>query len=218
MRTATMDLRESIRNQNDVALGLTKKLPQTKGKESNLVYSPLSIHMVLSLIIVGSKGPTQDQLLSFLKSKSADHLNSFTAELISIIFFDWSLSGRPRLSFANGIWVDMPLPLKPSFKHVVDTAYKAAPLLLYLSWFWSLAYSEIKVSNFIIIIRYVRLYPKNQKSAVSDPLFRAVNRYDRKVNGGPVFITEPKRLRHGSSIKFPQTAGYRPNRYMYIIY
>ncbi|PQM42393.1 hypothetical protein Pyn_22407 [Prunus yedoensis var. nudiflora] len=147
-----MDIRESIRNQNDVALGLTKKLPQTEGKESNLVYSPLSIHVVLSLIAAGLKGPTQDQLLSFLKSKSADHLNSFTAELISVIFSDGSPSGGPRLSFANGIWVDRPLPLKPSFKQVVDTAYKAAPLLLYLSWVWSLAYSEMKVSNFIIII------------------------------------------------------------------
>ncbi|XP_016652819.1 PREDICTED: serpin-ZX-like, partial [Prunus mume] len=96
-----MDLRESIRNQNDVALGLTKKLLQTEGKESNLVYSPLSIHVVLSLIAAGSKGPTQDQLLSFLRAKSADYLNSFAAELVSVIFSDGSPSGGPRLSFAN---------------------------------------------------------------------------------------------------------------------
>ncbi|ONI32835.1 hypothetical protein PRUPE_1G389200 [Prunus persica] len=121
-----MDLRESIRNQNDVALGLTKKLLQTEGKESNLVYSPLSIHVVLSLIAAGSEGPTQDQLLYFLKSKSADHLNSFAAELVSVLFSDGSPSGGPLLSFANGIWVDSSLPLKPSFKQVVDTAYKAA--------------------------------------------------------------------------------------------
>ncbi|CAB4265823.1 unnamed protein product [Prunus armeniaca] len=121
-----MDLRESIRNQNEVALGLTKKLLQTEGKESNLVYSPLSIHVVLSLIAAGSEGPTQDQLLSFLRAKSTDYLNSFAAELVSVIFSDGSPSGGPRLSFANGIWVDRSLPLKPSFKQVVDTAYKAA--------------------------------------------------------------------------------------------
>ncbi|CAB4265824.1 unnamed protein product [Prunus armeniaca] len=34
-------MRESIRNQNDVALGLNNKLLQTEGKESNVVYSPL---------------------------------------------------------------------------------------------------------------------------------------------------------------------------------
>ncbi|KAI5353977.1 hypothetical protein L3X38_006871 [Prunus dulcis] len=77
------------------------------------------------LIAAGSKGPTQDQLLSFLKSKSADHLNSFAAEFISVIFSDGFPSGG-GLSFANGIWVNRPLLLKPSFKQVVDTAYKAA--------------------------------------------------------------------------------------------
>ncbi|KAB2628028.1 serpin-ZX-like [Pyrus ussuriensis x Pyrus communis] len=83
-----MDLRESIINQNDYVLELTKQLLQTEGKQSNLV-----------LIAAVSKGPTQDQLLSFLKSKSTDHLNSFAAER---------------------------LPLKPSFKQVVETSYTAA--------------------------------------------------------------------------------------------
>lgn len=121
-----MDLRESISNQNDVSLSLTKHLLLTEGKDSNVVYSPLSIHVVLSLIAAGSKGPTLDQLLTFLKSKSSDHLNSFASELVSVVFADGSPSGGPRLSFANGAWVDKSLPLKPSFKQVVDTAYKAA--------------------------------------------------------------------------------------------
>lgn len=121
-----MDLRASIANQTDVGLGITKQLLQTEGKGKNVVYSPLSIHVVLSLIAAGSKGPTQEQLLSFLKSKFAGDLNSFASELVAVIFSDGSPSGGPRLSFANGIWVDKPLPLKPSFKQVVETAYKAA--------------------------------------------------------------------------------------------
>lgn len=121
-----MDLRASIANQTDVGLGITKQLLQTEGKDKNVVYSPLSIHVVLSLIAAGSKGPTQEQLLSFLKSKFAGDLNSFASELVAVIFSDGSPSGGPRLSFANGIWVDKPLPLKPSFKQVVETAYKAA--------------------------------------------------------------------------------------------
>ncbi|CAN6582715.1 unnamed protein product [Malus baccata var. baccata] len=126
LSTAEMDLRESIINQNDFALGLTKQLLQTEGKQSNLVYSPLSIHVLLSLIAAGSKGPTQDQLLSILKSNSTDHLNSFATELVSVIFSDGSPSGGPQLSFANGGWVDRRLPLKPSFKQVVETSYMAA--------------------------------------------------------------------------------------------
>ncbi|KAL5558180.1 hypothetical protein UlMin_034391 [Ulmus minor] len=121
-----MDVRETISNQTDVALSLTKHLLLTEGKDSNLVLSPLSIHVVLSLIAAGSKGPTLDQLLSFLKSKSNDQLNSFASELVAVVFADGSSSGGPRLSFANGVWVEKALPLKPSFKQVVDSSYKAS--------------------------------------------------------------------------------------------
>ncbi|KAG8494179.1 hypothetical protein CXB51_011497 [Gossypium anomalum] len=125
-----MDLRESITSQTDVALTLTKHVLQTEAKDSNLVFSPLSIHVVLSLIAAGAKGPTLDQLLSFLKSKYNDQLSSFSSELVSVVFADGSPAGGPRLSFANGVWFDRSLPLKPSFKQVVDNVYKAASKLV----------------------------------------------------------------------------------------
>ncbi|XVE69991.1 hypothetical protein DITRI_Ditri10aG0035900 [Diplodiscus trichospermus] len=120
-----MDLRDSIRSQTDVALSLTKNVLQTQAKDSNLVLSPLSIHVVLSLIAAGSKGPTLDQLLSFLKSKSNDQLSSFSSELVSLVFADGSSAGGPCLSFANGVWIDKSLTLKPSFKQIVNNVYKA---------------------------------------------------------------------------------------------
>ncbi|TYJ35092.1 hypothetical protein E1A91_A05G213300v1 [Gossypium mustelinum] len=125
-----MDLRESITSQTDVALTLTKHVLQTEAKDSNLVFSPLSIHVVLSLIAAGAKGPTLDQLLSFLKSKSNDQLSSFSSELVSVVFADGNPAGGPRLSFANGVWFDQSLPLKPSFKQVLDNVYKAASKLV----------------------------------------------------------------------------------------
>ncbi|XVE55954.1 hypothetical protein DITRI_Ditri03aG0198800 [Diplodiscus trichospermus] len=121
-----MDLRESIRAQTDVAFSLTKAVFQAEAKNSNLVFSPLSIHVVLSLIAAGSKGSTLDQLLSFLKSKSNDQLGSFSSELVSVVFADGSPAGGPCLSFANGVWIDKSVPLKPSFKQIVDNVYKAA--------------------------------------------------------------------------------------------
>ncbi|KAF2293207.1 hypothetical protein GH714_039274 [Hevea brasiliensis] len=121
-----MDLRESIVNQNAVTLGLSKHVLLTEAKTSNSVLSPLSIQVVLGLIAAGSKGPTLHQLLSFLNSKSNDHLSSFFSELVSVVFVDGSASGGPRLSFANGVWVDRSLLLKPSFKQVVENVYKAA--------------------------------------------------------------------------------------------
>ncbi|KAI9118309.1 hypothetical protein K1719_010641 [Acacia pycnantha] len=121
-----MDLREAISNQTDVSLSFAKHLLLQGGENDNLVLSPLSIHVVLSLIAAGSKGSTSDQLLSFLKSDSTDHLNSLASQLVAVVFTDGSLSGGPRLCFSNGIWLDQSMSLKPSFKQIVNSDYKAA--------------------------------------------------------------------------------------------
>lgn len=120
-----MDVRESISNQTDVALSLTKHFALTEAKDSNLVFSPSSIHVLLSLISAGSTGPTLDQLLSFLKSKSNDQLNTFASELVAVVFADGSPIGGPRLSVVNGVWIDQSLSLKSTFKQVVNNIYKA---------------------------------------------------------------------------------------------
>ncbi|KAL2504170.1 Serpin-ZX [Abeliophyllum distichum] len=121
-----MDIRESFSNQTDVSLLLARNLVSSKAKDANLVFSPVSINVLLGLIAAGSKGHTLDQLLSFLKSKSSEELNSISSQLVTLVFADgWPLGG-PRLSFANGVWVDQSFSLKPTFKEIVHNAYKAA--------------------------------------------------------------------------------------------
>ncbi|KAG5542202.1 hypothetical protein RHGRI_021911 [Rhododendron griersonianum] len=120
------DLKQLIRNQTDVSLSFAKQVSQSASKDSNLVFSPPLIHVVLGLIAAGSNGPTQSQVLSLLNSKSTDDLNSLTSQLVSLVFANGGSTGGPTLSFANGVWVDQTLSLKPSFKKVVDTVYKAA--------------------------------------------------------------------------------------------
>lgn len=121
-----MDIQQSIANQTHVSLTLANHLLSKKSPTSNSVFSPLSIHVVLSLVAAGSNGQTLDQLLSFLKTTTVDELNSLSSQLVSLVFADGSPSGGPRLSFANGVWVEQTLSLKPSFKQVVDTVYNAA--------------------------------------------------------------------------------------------
>ncbi|KAH9802088.1 serpin-ZX [Citrus sinensis] len=121
-----MDVRESISNQTDVGLSLTKHVALTEAKDSNLFLPPSSTRELLSLITAGSKGPTLDQLLSFLKSKSDDQLNTFAAELVAVVFADGSPSGGSRLSAANGVRIDQSLSLGNTFKQIVDNIYKAA--------------------------------------------------------------------------------------------
>ncbi|KAG6598397.1 Serpin-ZX, partial [Cucurbita argyrosperma subsp. sororia] len=121
-----MDIREAIRNHGDVAMAITKRILQhDKAKASNVVISPLSIYVLLSLVAAGSKGPTLDQLLSFLKSNSIDNLNAFASYIIDKVFADGSSRGGPRLAFVNGVWINQSLSLKPSFQQVVDKYYKA---------------------------------------------------------------------------------------------
>ncbi|XP_024976671.1 serpin-ZX-like [Cynara cardunculus var. scolymus] len=121
-----MDIRESITHQTHVSITLANHLLSKKSPNSNIVFSPLSLHVVLGLVAAGSKGQTLDQLLSFLKSNTIDDLNTLSSQLVSLVFADGSPSGGPRLSFANGVWVDQTLSLKPSFKQVVDGVYNAA--------------------------------------------------------------------------------------------
>ncbi|KAL9441019.1 hypothetical protein AB3S75_019651 [Citrus x aurantiifolia] len=121
-----MDVRESISNQTDVGLSLTKHVALTEAKDSNLFLSPSSTRELLSLITAGSKGPTLDQLLYFLKSKSDDQLNTFAAELVAVVFADGSPSGGSRLSAANGVRIDQSLSLRNTFKQIVDNIYKTA--------------------------------------------------------------------------------------------
>ncbi|KAK9080265.1 hypothetical protein SSX86_001941 [Deinandra increscens subsp. villosa] len=120
------DLQQSVTNQTHVSTALATHLLSKKYPRSNVVFSPLSIHAVLSLLAAGSKGKTHDQLLTFLRANSTDELNSLSSDLVSSILADGSPMGGPRLSFANGVWVEKNnVSLKPSFKEVVDTFYKA---------------------------------------------------------------------------------------------
>jgi len=117
---------QSAINQTNVSLTIAKYLfTKESHKEKNIVLSPLSIQVVLSVIAAGSEGATQQQLLDFLGYKSIDQLNFFVSQLVSIILSDAAPFGGPRLSVANSVWVEQTLPLQPFFKETVSTHYKA---------------------------------------------------------------------------------------------
>jgi serpin B len=110
---------------DDVSMNITQHLftkPEFQNK--NIVFSPLSLFNVLSIIATGSEVPAQRQILDFLQANSTDDLNSFSSQLISTLS-NASRFGGPRLSFVNGVWVDRSLSLQPSFKKSVTTDYKA---------------------------------------------------------------------------------------------
>ncbi|AES75556.1 serpin-like protein [Medicago truncatula] len=115
--------------------------------DNNIVFSPLSLQVVLSIIAFGSEGPTQQQLFKFLQSKSIDHLNYFASQLISVILFDASPvtlaladGGRllyPRLisdgSVFNFTLLDQRKPLSTSNGFGVQLTETISTA----KWFWS---------------------------------------------------------------------------------
>lgn len=103
-----MDFYRSILKQTDVSLMLAKHVFFSKFRQSNanMVISPLSIQKALGMIAAGSKGRTLDQLLSFLKFNSIEELNSVSSRVIADVCADSSRFGGPRLSVANGVWID----------------------------------------------------------------------------------------------------------------
>ncbi|MFS7938109.1 putative Serpin family protein [Helianthus anomalus] len=101
---------QSISNQTHVSTTLATHLFSNK-HDSNVVFSPLSIQNLLSLLAAGSKDQTLDQLLAFLKADTTDDLKSLYSQLVSSILADGSPTGGPKLSFANAVWVHKTLPL-----------------------------------------------------------------------------------------------------------
>lgn len=121
-----MDLRESITHQTNVSFTIANHLfSKASHQDKNIVLSPLSLQLVLSIIAAGSEGPTQQQLLEFLHSKSTDHLNSLASQLVSVVLSDATPAGGPLLSFVDGVWIEQTLSLQPSFKEIVSTDFKA---------------------------------------------------------------------------------------------
>ncbi|KAK1371972.1 SERPIN domain-containing protein [Heracleum sosnowskyi] len=110
----------------DVSLTLAKHVLLNHGQNSNVVFSPISIETVLSMVAAGSSGATLDQFLSFLKARDLSNLNGRYSSGIRV-FDKSSFSGDLSLFFANGVWLDESLSIKPSFLEVAEIVYKAVP-------------------------------------------------------------------------------------------
>lgn len=130
---ATTDLRLSIAQQTGFALRLAAALSSPSSSASgagagNAVFSPLSLHVALSLVAAGAGGATRDQLVSALGGAgpgAAQGLHALAEQVVQLVLADASGAGGPRVAFANGVFVDASLSLKPSFKEVAVGKYKA---------------------------------------------------------------------------------------------
>ncbi|RCV41872.1 hypothetical protein SETIT_9G169300v2 [Setaria italica] len=125
---ATGDMRLSIAHQTRFALRLTAAL-STLSSSSNTVFSPLSLHVALSLLAAGAGGATRDQLLDALGGgdgpAAAESLHALAEQVAQLVLADGSEAGGPRVTFADAVFVDASFKLKPAFEKVAVGKYKA---------------------------------------------------------------------------------------------
>ncbi|CAN6310192.1 unnamed protein product [Urochloa humidicola] len=126
-------LPSSIAHQTRFALRLTAALCSSSSSSSNAAFSPLSLHVALSLLAAGAGGATRDQLLAALLSgggddggpAAAESLHTLAEKVAQLVLADGSEAGGPRIAFADAVFVDASLKLKPAFEDIAVGKYKA---------------------------------------------------------------------------------------------
>ncbi|TVU46119.1 hypothetical protein EJB05_05637 [Eragrostis curvula] len=122
----------SVAHQTLFSLRLATALfppPQTSDPATNAVFSPLSIHVALSLLSAGAGGDTRDQLAAVLGGGyglgGADGLHTLAEQMMQVALADGSAAGGPQIAFANSVFVDSSLKFKPAFQEIASGKYKA---------------------------------------------------------------------------------------------
>ncbi|CAN6310191.1 unnamed protein product [Urochloa humidicola] len=127
---ATADTRLSVAHQTRFGLRLATAL-SSPSSSSNVVFSPLSLHVALSLLAAGAGGATRDQLLAALGgggdggTAAPESLHTLSERAVQFVLADGSEAGGPRVAFADAAFVDASLKLKPAFEEVAVGKYKA---------------------------------------------------------------------------------------------
>ncbi|CAN6282247.1 unnamed protein product [Urochloa humidicola] len=130
-------MRLSIAHQTRFALCLAAALSSPSSSppsnNTNIVFSPLSLHVALSLLAAGSAGATRDQLLAALggwggdggPAAAAESLHALAEQVAHLVMADGSPAGGPRIGFADAVFFDRSMKLNPAFEEISVGKYKA---------------------------------------------------------------------------------------------
>ncbi|KAL6660577.1 hypothetical protein ACP70R_001612 [Stipagrostis hirtigluma subsp. patula] len=94
---------------------------------SNLIFSPLSIHVALALMSAGASASTLDEILAVAGALSRKELMAFVSrDMVERVLADRSGVGGPCVSFACGAWTDKRRPLKPAYRDTIVGTFKGS--------------------------------------------------------------------------------------------
>jgi serpin B len=92
--------------------------------DANLILSPFNIGTALSMMLVGARGKTAEEIQSVLRLHYDSSYNAALAELISGLTKAGNSAGNQLLT-ANGLWVQTGFPIQPTFQSVLANVYHA---------------------------------------------------------------------------------------------
>ncbi len=109
--------------ENDFALGLFRQIA-AKEKDTNLMISPFSASLCLSLAASGANGETFTQMASTLgfSGFTAEQIGSYYKAMCEGLF---AVDTATRISIANAVWPAMDFPLKKSYADFAKLYYSA---------------------------------------------------------------------------------------------
>ncbi|KAF7100184.1 hypothetical protein CFC21_101722 [Triticum aestivum] len=106
--TLATDVRLSVAHQTRFALRLASAISSDpESATSNVAFSPL-------VAILGNEN-----------AGGPEGLHSLAEQVVQLVLADASITGGPRVAFANDVFVDASLSLKPSFRELAMCNYKS---------------------------------------------------------------------------------------------
>lgn len=109
---------EYLESINSFTDKVTYEILNKQERSKNIMYSPMSIFMALSLSASGANGKTQEEILSVLNMKDlgVEQLEEQTGNLFRLLYKDNEIG---KLKLANSLWLDKDVSFKETY---LDTA------------------------------------------------------------------------------------------------
>jgi serpin B len=113
-----------IESQNSFAFDFFKKINENSDESENIIVSPFSISLALSMALNGADGTTREAMIEALR------VNGLNPENINISYKDLTeallnVDKRVLISIANSVWTEDSFTAKKPFTDILTDYYKA---------------------------------------------------------------------------------------------
>lgn len=116
--------RSLVQSSNAFAFDLFRRVLESSSESDNVIISPMSVSVALSMTLNGAAGATQDSMLRALRVENLTPgiINSSYRDLSAALL---TIDKRVLISLANSVWTEKNFIPKVPFKDVLTTDYNA---------------------------------------------------------------------------------------------